>query len=165
MKRVKFFIFILPFLFSSCSQTESDSTYSVNDTLKSVLVTKGESAIWTNELEPKFLTETLESYDKVSKDIKLSPEVLNIADSDAEKIYPQLKDFGSLDTESLSVSTGKIIKDFFDSQKIWRKVLQEKRKVTMNQNFLLHILLETVFLAVQKFRFQSVCITGNNMQT
>ena len=115
MKRVKFFIFILPFLFSSCSQTESDSTYSVNDTLKSVLVTKGESAIWTNELEPKFLTETLESYDKVSKDIKLSPEVLNIADSDAEKIYPQLKDFGSLDTESLSVSTGKIIKDFFDA--------------------------------------------------
>lgn len=115
MKRVYLFIFSLPFLFSACSKTESVSTYNGNDTLKSVLVTKGESAIWTGELEPKFLTETLESHDKVSKGINLSTEVLNVADSDSEKIYPQLKDFGSLDTESLSVSTQNVIKEFFDA--------------------------------------------------
>jgi len=115
MKRGFFLLFSILFLFSACSKTESDASFNGNGTLKSLLVTKGESAVWTNELESSFLTETLETHDKISKDVNLTPEVLNISDSDSEKIYPQLKDFGSLDTESLSSESNKIVKDFFDA--------------------------------------------------
>lgn len=115
MKRVCLFVFSFLFLFSACSKTDNGSSYNGNETLKSQLVTKGESAVWTNELEPKFLTETLESHEKISKSLKLSPDILNIADKDTEKIFPQVRDFGSLDTEGLSPVTRKLVKDFFEA--------------------------------------------------
>lgn len=120
MRRVCLFTVLFLLLISSCSKAEDSQSYEGNETLKNVLKTKGESAVWSRELESELLKERLSVHHNISDKIKLSPEILvvsNVPETEltgntAEKIYPHLLDFGSLDTENLSKTAGDVVSDF-----------------------------------------------------
>ncbi len=86
------------------------------DTLKAFLSEKGEDTIWTKELEAEILSYELrdETY-KIGSNIELNSEVYNLFTGLKYAAYPDLYDFGSLDSSKLSESISASISEFLNS--------------------------------------------------
>lgn len=115
MKRFSFFTAAF-FLFAvSCSNSgQVTSSATGENTLKSKVSVKSEAAIWTSELEKNILTENLSENPYIGKSVSLKPETMNVSSafSEKEKIYPELKGFGSLDSDDLKKESRQLVSDF-----------------------------------------------------
>lgn len=115
MKGFSFFVPLSFLLVVSCSNSgQVNSTVSGENTLKSKVSVKSEAAIWTSELDKDILTEKLTENPFIGKNVTLNPEAMNVSSqaSENEKIYPELKGLGSLDSDSLKKESRKLVSDF-----------------------------------------------------
>lgn len=102
MKKVFFPVISVFILLSACSAPQNGSNQaSQSNTLKTLVKTKEESAVWTRELESVRLTKSLKQTESVSDSISLSPDVLKVSSVQSPYVYPRLDDFGSLDVTEL----------------------------------------------------------------
>lgn len=115
MKKILFLPLVFAFILSlfSCSKAENNDQYFQNNsTLKSLVTTKGESALWTTEIEKELLTSNLSKHDEINPHLKLSTEVFAVASAKNEKIYPYIENFGSLDLEGMSKEAYNLAEEF-----------------------------------------------------
>ena len=105
----KFLIFSL-FIFStaiiSCKNTsETKLVYTESDTIKKSVKEKEKDITWTQEIEPKRLTEKItRSSMKLGSDVAYTKDLFKISNTNKAPVYPELSDFGSLDTRNLKSS-------------------------------------------------------------
>jgi len=114
-------VFFIIFLFS-CSNndlidSDENNPNNLNKdscTLKTVLSEKDENTIWTKELEPEILTYKIRDEDLiVGSNVDMSSEVLNLFSSRKTPVYPDLGNFGNLDTSCLTEYALSRINSFF----------------------------------------------------
>ena len=115
MKRSLFFVFCILIFFSCSNSGNVTYTGSDGETLKKVILNKEDAAVWTRELESVRLTKKLNQIDSVQDSVSLTPDVLKITNIQNEKIYPFVKDFGSLDISELNEEIYKTAQDFSDA--------------------------------------------------
>lgn len=118
MKRVLSATFLLSaLLFAACSNsgTSDEKLIDGENTLKHKIAAKSETSIWTYELEPETLTKDLSRSEGFSENVQVEPYIASLSIFQNEKIYPELKDFGSLENESLKRSTYNLVSDFFQT--------------------------------------------------
>ena len=86
----------------SCNNSsESKLVYNERDTIKEQIKEKGKNITWTSELEGNILSEKItRNQDKISSNIPYTVDILKIS-PEQKKIYPELSDFGSLDSSLL----------------------------------------------------------------
>ena len=102
VKKKLVFECLFPLILLSCSRTEGSVSGSYDsDTLKNLMKVKGEATLWTGEIEPEYLTESLRNHEEIAENVKLSSETFSIVSDKSEKIFPYIEGFGSLDIESL----------------------------------------------------------------
>lgn len=107
MKKFIIFTFsIFSVLFFSCSNNdvidEADVEY---NTLKNILTEKGDDTIWTKELENDILTYDLTDKSlTVGSNIDISSEIYNLFIKTRNPAYPELFNFGSLNSSALNDS-------------------------------------------------------------
>lgn len=101
------------FLFGcSNSQTSENETY-LTQTIKSVVQTKDEDEIWTEELEATRLSFSLnENKDIIAENVHTSPNVYKILEDYKSPVYPTLFNFTSLDVSFIDDLSLSKIKEF-----------------------------------------------------
>lgn len=101
------------FLFGcSNSQTSENETY-LTQTIKSVVKTKDEDEIWTEELEATRLSFSLnENKDIIAENVHTSPNVYKILEDYKSPVYPTLFNFTSLDVSLIDDLSLSKIKEF-----------------------------------------------------
>ncbi len=101
------------FLFGcSNSQTSENETY-LTQTIKSVVQTKDEDEIWTEELEATRLSFSLnENKDIIAENVHTSPNVYKILEDYKSPVYPTLFNFTSLDVSLIDDLSLSKIKEF-----------------------------------------------------
>lgn len=101
------------FLFGcSNSQTSENETY-LTQTIKSVVKTKDEDEIWTEELEATRLSFSLnENKDIIAENVHTSPNVYKILEDYKSPVYPTLFNFTSLDVSLIDDFSLSKIKEF-----------------------------------------------------
>lgn len=103
-------------LFFSCSHNKPGFVEANGeDTLKTLIGIKSESALWTHEIEDKALSSDLSYINGISSGVRLSPTVLSASSVGESKIYPTLKNFGSLNSESLKTESRNLVRGFCKS--------------------------------------------------
>jgi len=116
MNRFIFCTVVFLFCLTACSKAQSEVQINEFKTIKALVTNKSEAAVWTNELEPGLLSATSIGEMKIAEGVYPTKNLILVAESNNdEKIYPQIKDFGSLNTESLSSSSRKLAASFFDA--------------------------------------------------
>ena len=116
----KFLIFSL-FIFStaliSCKNTsETKLVYTESDTIKKSVKEKEKDITWTQEIEPKRLTEKItRSSMKLGSDVAYTKDLFKISNTNKAPVYPELSDFGSLDTRNLKSSVKDKLNNFCKS--------------------------------------------------
>lgn len=102
------------FSLSSCSQAVQESEPAEETlTLRYAANELYNSTVWTEAIEVDRLTASVSSVEGISSKLTLSPLVVAAASpADSSKVFPELKDFGSLDTRLISPSL-KIMLDSF----------------------------------------------------
>lgn len=116
MKKEFSLIFIVfSVLFAACSNSgsSSENAFDGENTLKRKVSARSENVVWTYEMEPEILTKDLSHTEGISDNVAKEPYIANLSVFQKEKIYPEIKDFGSLENESLKKSTYKLVSDFF----------------------------------------------------
>lgn len=107
--------------FFSCSSDSSiDLSSGSEETLRQLAAKKEEEMLWTRELESVRLTKEINTSSKVSTNIKLSPEIYAVSNSDFLPIYPSLSGFGSLDTTEINSELKNFLVKFADSVCSWK---------------------------------------------
>ena len=100
-----FSLFLLLTAFSACSNSqESKLVYNTeSDTIKQAVKDKELVITWTQELEEKRLSETINrSSIELGNDVPYNPEVFKIDVNRQTPVFPSLGEFGSLDTRNIS---------------------------------------------------------------
>lgn len=116
MKKNFLAVSMLIVFFASCSQNSNVTYTGIDaDTLKKVVQNKEDAAIWTRELESVRLTKNIRQIDSVADSIRLDADVVKVTAIQGEKIYPVIKDFGSLDVSEIPVNIYQSSKNFADS--------------------------------------------------
>lgn len=105
------------FLLTACNNaTESKLSYTDNETVRNVIKQKESEISWTKELEPDRLLEDYSSDNLVNDElISFTPDVAKILKNYNKKQYPELIDFGKLDTSSLPYSVLEKINNFCEA--------------------------------------------------
>ncbi len=107
------FSFIV-FLFVSCSSPQNPVLTSSEDTLRSALNDKAGKTVWTKEIEPEKLSVKLnQNINVISKDI-ITPQMLNSIKELQPAVYPEIKDYASLDCTAMNKSLLTVLNEFCD---------------------------------------------------
>ena len=110
-----FFSLILVF-FSCKNTTESKLVYTDADTIKKNVKEREQGITWTQEIEPKRLTEKItRSSMKLGSDVAYTKDLFKISNTNKAPVYPELSDFGSLDTRNLKSSVKDKLNNFCKS--------------------------------------------------
>ena len=116
-----FLIFVLEFLFFSCS---SDSTIDLNsgseETLRMTFSQRNSSIIWAREIENSVLSRKINTSAYVSSNLKLEPELYLAAVTEEAPVYPSLDGFGSLDSTQLVPEAKKIVEKIAENIVSWK---------------------------------------------
>lgn len=113
MKKTGFIVFtIFIFLIASCSNGKIVETQTeTSDTIKFLVKQKEQNKNWTRELEENKLIEPLNN-EFIVRNYSISNEAFKSTYVNYEPVYPEIKDFGSLDTSLLNDKTLNSVKGF-----------------------------------------------------
>lgn len=108
-------LFISSLCFFSCKNSSDNKlAYTDVDTIKDIIKEKENNIAWTKEFEGTRLTDNIKTNKNVSSSIAFTPNVLKIFSDYQDPVYPELLDFGKLDTSKLDDKSKTIINDFAD---------------------------------------------------
>ena len=99
-------------LFYSCSNPQNSVLTTQENTLRSAVNEKNGNTTWSNELEPQILNKTANEDILVSDKNAITPQFLASIKDLQTPVYPQLKDFASLDCSSMNSVLIQTIHDF-----------------------------------------------------
>ena len=103
-------------LFSCKNTSETKLVYTESDTIKKSVKEKEQGITWTQELEAQRLTEKISrSSMKLGPDVVYSKDLFKISNTNKAPVYPELSDFGSLDTRNLRTSVKDKLTNFCKS--------------------------------------------------
>ena len=100
---------------ASCSSPQSSVLTSQNDTLRSAVQEKNNNTVWTKEIEPERLNFNLNNNITVTNKEYITPQLLNSIKELQPAIYPEIKDFASLDCSQMNKALLNIMTDLCDS--------------------------------------------------
>ena len=103
------------FFLASCSNPQGSVLTSQDDTLRSALQEKSNKTIWTKEIEAEKLKIKLNSDINIKNKELVSPQLLNSIKKLQPAVFPQIKDFASLDTSSMNANLYSTITSFCDT--------------------------------------------------
>ena len=94
------------FIFPACNNaSESKLAYTDKETVRDIINQKESEISWTKELDPERLSEKYSNDDLIDKEtITFTPDIAKVLKNFDKKVYPELIDFGKLDTSALSYS-------------------------------------------------------------
>ena len=118
--KIKFSIFILIFsiiislsLCSCKNNTETKLVYTENDTIKQTVKDREKDITWTQELEGERLSQKItRSSMEIGAEVPYSKELFKISKSKYQAVYPDLMEFGSLDTRDIRPSIKEKLNNF-----------------------------------------------------
>lgn len=113
MKKI-FIVFSLFFLFFSCSNNQEivKENYDTK-TIKSLIKSKEQNEIWTEEIEPERLSKKMSAEKEiVLENLNLSSDLYKILSNYKTPIYPSLRNFTNLDVSLIDSKTLSTLKDF-----------------------------------------------------
>jgi len=114
--RISFFVFCT-FIFFSCSNGKiNDVSQDEPLTIKQIVVQKDAAENWTKEIEQNLLSEPLENQ-IINGTVVQSSETFKAVYFAKNPVFPDVKDFGSLDVSSLNAATLSCIKTFCNNVK------------------------------------------------
>ena len=101
----------------SCKNTsETKLAYTESETIKKSVKEKEQSVTWTQELEADRLSERItRSSMELGSDVIYSRDLFKISKKAQQAVYPELVDFGSLDTRNLRPSIKEKLNNFCKS--------------------------------------------------
>ena len=109
-----FSICIFSAIFYSCNNTsETKLVYTESDTIKKSVKEKEQTITWTQELEEDRLSKRItRSSMTLGADVVYSKELFKISNQNKRSVYPDLPDFGSLDTRNINDSLKEKLNNF-----------------------------------------------------
>ena len=103
-------------IYSCKNTTETKLAYTESDTIKKSVKEKEQDITWTQEMENGRLSEKItRSAVKIGPDVIYNKEFFKISSDKKNPVYPELLDFGSLDTRNLSSSVKEKLNKFCSS--------------------------------------------------
>ncbi len=108
---------IFSILFFSCNNTtETKLVYTESDTIKKSVKEKEQTITWTQELEEDRLSKRISrSSMQLGPDVVYSKELFKITNKNKKSVYPDLPDFGSLDTRNINSNLKEKLNNFCKS--------------------------------------------------
>ena len=103
--------FIIFCLFS-CSNPQGIVLTSQEDTLRNEVELKSEQMIWSTEIEPEKLSYEINDKATASQKEFITPQMLSSIKELQPAVYPEIKDFASLDYTAMNSSLISVINDF-----------------------------------------------------
>ena len=100
---------------ASCSNPQGSVLTSQDSTLRSAVQDKNSNTIWTKEIEPDRLKIKLNSQFEVQNKEMVTPQLLNSINELQPAVYPELKNFASLDCSQMNTFLSDTVKEFCDS--------------------------------------------------
>ena len=108
-----FLIFSIFALFSCKNTTESKLVYTENDTVKSEIKNREGNITWTFDIEEERLSSNISRTAwPLAENVPYSPDYLRLSKKFQKAVFPELLDFGSLDTSSMRQSAKEKINNF-----------------------------------------------------
>ena len=102
---------VLVFL-ASCSNPQGIVLTATEDTLRNELQTKSEKTVWSNEIEPERLSSQLNEGIYSENKEYITPQMLSSVKDLQTAVYPELKDFASLDCSAMNSSLISTLNNF-----------------------------------------------------
>ena len=103
-------------LFSCKNTSETKLVYTESDTIKKSVKEKSQDITWTQELEADRLsTRITRSAMELGPDVQYTRDIFKISKSNQNPVYPDLNDFGSLDTRNLRPAVKEKLNNFCKS--------------------------------------------------
>lgn len=104
-------------VFYSCNNnTESKLVYSEQDTIKEKVKDKVHDITWTVEVEPERLTTPINrSAWQLGSEVPFTTDFIRLSKSFQKPVFPELTDFGSLDTSAIKTSVKEKVNSFCNS--------------------------------------------------
>ena len=100
-------------VFSCKNTTESKLIYADNDTIKEQIKSREQTITWTFDIEPERLsTDISRSVWPVAQDVPFNPDYFRLSKKFQKPVFPELLDFGSLDTSSIKPSVKEKLNNF-----------------------------------------------------
>lgn len=117
MKKYFVLLFCSLFIIISCKQKSNSQiiSFDKNETLKSILNELESDTIWTRELEPEIMEQSLSNTNGISNNIMISQETSILNKVQNEKVYPSITNFTILDTSELDKDIKLLIENFSNS--------------------------------------------------
>ncbi len=113
IKCISLIIFTLSILISCNNSSENKLVYIENDTIKDVVKNKEQNITWTFEIEPERLSKDIsKNVWETGENIPYTPDFLRLYKTFQKPVFPELNDFGSLDTSSLKGKTKERLNNF-----------------------------------------------------
>ena len=154
MKVKNLFIFIIISLMIISCKNSSDNklAYSDVETVKSNVKNKEANTAWTKELEGSRLSENISSNRSVSNEVIITPTILKIFSDYQQPVYPEIIDFGKLDTSKLDEKTKEKINEF--SEKISKNIYNGAESYFNNSYIFNYIFFSEEFVSNYKNNFE-----------
>lgn len=111
-----FFLALFSFALLSCSNSTDEKTQAYSfETLKDETLEIDSKITWTEEMEKGRLSEKLKTPDGLGNKVRKSVLSVSAAKNQAEKIFPSLSDFGSLDTRLVPLNLKSAVLSFCEA--------------------------------------------------
>ena len=171
MKIKKIFIgFILTFIFISCSNnTQTSVLQTQNQTLRNQIKEKESNVKWTNEIEGEILETKIINHQRINSKVTITPQVLNSITDLQKAVFPEIRNFESLDCSlapaNLIEFINTFINTFFTNQNEIQKFFDDS--YIFNYVFFMNDLKELNIDEKQKFDNFYICkpfISEENIQ-
>ena len=113
MKKIGWFLAaIVLFCLISCSNPQQIVLTAQEDTLRNELQIKAEKTVWSNEIEPERLSKKLNDKVTASEREYITPQMLSSIKELQPAVYPEIKDFASLDCSAMNTSLLSVLNNF-----------------------------------------------------
>lgn len=104
---------IITSLFACSNSQESKLVYTESNTIKQAVKDKEQEITWTNELEGERLTKVINrGAMQLGSDVPYSKDLYKINQKSQNAVYPDIDQFGSLDTRTLRTSVKEKVNNF-----------------------------------------------------
>lgn len=118
MKVFSLILLVLPFVFLSCSNSQTlDVSFNDEDTLMAMAEKKNSVFLWTTELEELRLSKKIESVSGIDSKVNVSVELMALKTS--PYVYPIIDGFGELDDSGISSELSLRIERFIKGVCSW----------------------------------------------
>lgn len=113
--------FVLPMAFifvvflASCSNPQGSVLTSQDKTLRNAVMEKNSKTVWTKEVEPDRLKAKINSPVQVQNKEYISPQMFSSIKQLQPAVYPEIKDFASLDVSGMNKSILQTVTELCDS--------------------------------------------------